>query len=210
MDQLLTTSIKALTDPVSKAKAVFAVFMNEFRGTAGYRTTTGKDVSIWDGGSYVACGMISQGLIELLRSAGLTAKKRTIATKNFVTKRLDASFIDPTAEGNVRLPGGVFADERRYFFNMHVIVEVGDGALYLDPTSGCEVSADAAEIVEFSGLASDNGGPPTYSDATHVLAPAGKNNRGDGAYEFRAAVSTEDETESSSGDETTGSSSESS
>jgi hypothetical protein len=200
MDQLLPDALKVkpVTDTVTRARDVFLVFMNEFRGKAGYQTTTKKDVSIWDGGGFVACGMISEGLIDLLQLAGVRAKKRTIATKNFVTKRLTGQFIDPSAEGNVRLPGFTFADERRYFFNIHVIVEVADGEIYFDPTSGLEVTADAAEIVDFSGLESDGGGPPTYTDATHVLAPAGKNNRGDGAYEMRVIADSEDEETKSS------------
>ena len=196
---LLTPSVKALTDPAAKARAVFTIYMTEFRGKASYATTTPKETSIWDGTGVVACSMISNGLVDILRAAGLTAKVVQIPTERFVTKRIGAAFIDPAAEGNVRQPGGEFADERRYFFNKHWIVEVGSGTLFLDPTSGIEVSAGAPEIIEAGPLPSVSPHPPEYSNGTWHLKRVAINARGDGSYEVipKTGETTESEEETS-------------
>ena len=202
MDQLVTATMKALTDPVAKARAVFAAYMGEFRGKAAYSTTTPIGTTVWDDGGVVACSMISNGLVDLLGHAGVTAKRIEIAPKNFVTKRLGTAFIDPGAEGNVRLPGGAYADERRYFFNKHWIVEVAGGALYLDPTSGIEVGVGAPEIIDYAAMKAENAEKTIFANGTWRVKRVGANNRGDGAYELTPAgeespSETEDEETSS-------------
>ena len=192
MDTLVTSQIKGMTDAAAKAKAVFRAYMGHFRGQATYTTTTPKGVSVWDGSGTVACSMISRGLVDLLAHAGVKAKVVEIATKNFVTKKLGPDFIDPATEGNVRLPGGSYADERRFFFNKHWIVEVESGALFFDPTSGAEVSKDAPEIVAFILDTTEPKTPPVYSNGKQRATHVGNNKLGDGAYEL-TLIGTEDE-----------------
>lgn len=193
LDALVTSQIKAMTDSAAKAKTLFGVYMDTFRGRAKYTTTTPKGTTVWDDSGTVACSMISRGLVDLLGHAGVTAKVVEIATRNFLTKKLGAEFIDPATEGNVRLPGGSFADEKRFFFNKHWIVEVESGALYLDPTSGLEVGKDAPEIVEHVLSTTESPSPPTYSDGTWRATHIGSNKLGDGAYELtRVGANDED------------------
>ena len=183
MDAMITPRIAAMTNTKAKARALFRAYMAKFRGQATYTTTTPKNTTVWDmTGGRVACAMISNGLIDLLRHAGLTAKLRKVDPENFVTKKVGADFIDPSTEGNVRLPGGTFADEKRFFFNKHWIVSVGNGTLYLDATSGIEVDKDATQIIEYGPMVSENATPPVFSDnawrATHI----GNNRLADGSY----------------------------
>jgi len=185
MDAMITQPIADLTDPAAKARALFAAYMTRFRGKATYTTTTPKNTTVWDmKGGRVACAMISNGLIDLLRRAGLTAKLREVAPHNFVTKKLGASFIDPTTEGNVRVPGGTFAAEKRFYFNKHWIVEVEGGVLYLDATSGIEVDKDASQIIDYKDMALESHTPRTFNNGTWRLTHVGANTLGDGSYEL--------------------------
>lgn len=184
MDAMITPTIAAITDSGAKAKALFAAYMKKFRGKATYSTTTPAKTTVWDMKDRVACAMISNGLIDLLRHAGLTATLREVGPQNFVTKKLGASFIDPKTEGNVRLPGGTFKAEKRFFFNKHWIVDVGNGALYLDPTSGIEVDKDATEIIAYKDMVRESPAPPVFSNGTWRVSHIGNNAIGDGAYEL--------------------------
>jgi hypothetical protein len=183
MDRLIKT-IGPTADAKAKAKALLNAYLTEFRGKARYTTTTPKNTTVWDKKGTVACSMISNGLIDLLRHAGVKANLREIKPKNFVTKKLGGSFIDPGTEGNVRLPGGTFAAEKRFFFNKHWIVDVEDGALYLDPTSGIEVGKDAPEIIDYKDMAGEPVTPPAFNNGTWRVHHVGNNALGDGAYEL--------------------------
>ena len=78
------------------------------------------------------------------------------------------------------------ADERRFFFSEHHVVEVEDGLVYFDPTSGIEVTADAPEIVWFKDLTKAGGG---YADGTWSVQPVAKDNRGGSIYELTSVGS---------------------
>jgi hypothetical protein len=190
MDTMITQPIADLTDPKAKARALFAAYMAKFRGKATYTTTTPKNTTVWDmKGGRVACAMISNGLIDLLRRAGVKADLREVGPQNFVTKKLGARFIDPATEGNIRLPGGTFAAEKRFYFNKHWIVQVEGGALYLDATSGIEVDKDATQIIDYKDMVLESHTPRTFSNGTWRLTHVGANTLGDGSYELTPAGS---------------------
>ena len=180
IDPLIPKALKANANAGEKALALFRIFMEQFRGTAVYTTTSLKGVSIWDRTGTTACATNCYGLAELLRRGGLQAQVVELTQRYFVTLPLSDAFIDPSAPGNVALPGKSLQETRRYFFTNHWIVSVKGGP-FLDPTSGVVTDAAGKDVVDpgFTGFEMKGG---DYTNGRHRIAVAGKDDRGGSRY----------------------------
>ena len=144
-DPLIPKEVKASTDVSAKALRLFKIFMEHVQVQYSTKTTPGK--TVWDKGALTACATNCQGLIELLRRAGLEAAPLRSNRNYFITKQLPSSFIDPTSNGNIRKPGEQPAQTRRFFFTEHHIVEVKGGP-YLDATAGVVTDPDGKDVYD--------------------------------------------------------------
>lgn len=180
IDPLIPKGLKASTDVSAKALELFRIFMKKFRGTAVYTTTSLRGVSIWDESGTTACATNCYGLVDLLRRAGLEARQVELTQRYFVTYPLGDSFIDPSAPGNVSLPGKTLKETHRYFFTNHYIVSVKGGP-FLDPTSGVVTDAAGKDVVDpaYNGFQGKGG---DYENARHKVAVVGKDDRGGSCY----------------------------
>lgn len=179
IDKILTPGVAALTNETARAKAVFQDYMAHFRGKAVYTLKTQQGVTIWDNLGSVACATISQGLVDALRHVGLHAKVKQIAPSYFVTKPVAPGvFIDSAVTGNVRPENGNFADELRFYFSNHWIVQTEHGVNF-DPTSGIEVT-DGTEIVDEKFRLKKSG--ELFVNKDHTLYLEGDTCRHGGGY----------------------------
>ena len=180
IDPLIPKSLKKSADVGSKALELFRIFMEQFRGTAVYTTTSLKGVSIWDRSGTTACATNCYGLVDLLRRGGMEAQVVELTQRYFVTHPLSESFIDPTAPGNVSFPGESLPETHRYFFTNHWIVAVKGGP-FLDPTSGVVTDAAGTGVVDpaYTGFAMKTG---DYENGKYKIAVVGKDDRGGSTY----------------------------
>ena len=180
IDPLIPKTFKKSASVSAKALELFGVFMEQFRGSAVYTTSSLKGVSIWDRSGTTACATNCYGLAELLRRGGMEAQVVELTQRYFVTHPLGASFIDPTAPGNVSFPGKTLQETHRYFFTNHWIVAVKGGP-FLDPTSGIVTDAAGADVVDpaYTGFAMTTG---DYENGEYKIAVVGKDARGGSTY----------------------------
>lgn len=180
IDPLIPKSLKKTAGVSAKALELFRIFMEQFRGTAVYTTSSLKGVSIWDESGTTACATNCYGLVELLRRGGLEADVVELTQRYFVTHPLGQSFIDPSAPGNVSFPGKTLEATRRYFFTQHWIVAVKSGP-FLDPTSGIVTDAAGTDVVDpaYKGFAMTTG---DYENGEYKIAVVGKDDRGGSRY----------------------------
>ena len=185
LDPLIPKDLKAKKDVGEKALTLFRIFMEQFRGSAKYTTTSLKGVSIWDRTGTTACATNCYGLAEFLRRGGLTANVVELTQRYFVTFPLGDSFIDPSAPGNIAFPGKTLPETRRYFFTNHWIVAVTGGP-FLDPTSGVVTDAAGKDVVDpdHTGFAMKDG---DYTNGREKVAVTGKDDRGGSTYALSPA-----------------------
>ncbi|MEP7215676.1 MAG: hypothetical protein ABI782_05435 [Anaerolineaceae bacterium] len=150
LETLIPEAVRTLPDKGERARAIFDLYMQHFRGTASYSLKTVPEASMFNGAGTIACATISGGLRDVFRYAGLTSAVIQIPARYFITKPLGNSFMDSAAVGNVFMKGTDkdFAAVKRFFFSGHWIVEAKDAGLFFDPTSGVPVSADGSEIID--------------------------------------------------------------
>ena len=158
IDPLIPKTFKKSASVSAKALELFRIFMEEFRGSAVYTTTSLKGVSIWERSGTTACATNCYGLVELLRRGGMEAQVVELTQRYFVTHPLAKSFIDPSAPGTVSFPGKSLQETHRYFFTNHWIVAVTGGP-FLDPTSGIVTDAAGTDVVDpaYTGFAMTTG-----------------------------------------------------
>ena len=131
--------IGELTETSGKAGAdeLFAKFMKY--GQKHWKYVT-KGADVLGGDKSAACGSFAAAFSSLLKSTGIDPTAKVIQfEKNFITGKLPATFIDPSCPGNVKIGAGNYADERKFFFSKHWIVQTKFGTY--DPTNGTEASA---------------------------------------------------------------------
>src|SRR4029453_8085450 len=74
IDPLIPKALQKRAADSGKALELFRIFMEHFRGTAVYTTSSLKGVSIWDKSGTTACATNCYGLVELLRRGGVDAE----------------------------------------------------------------------------------------------------------------------------------------
>lgn len=184
LPEIVTSHIQTIEDPAARAVAVFKSYMAYFRGTATYTLKTQPGMTIFNAGGTIACATIAQGLVDSMRYADLEAKTIQIPELNFITNQIDTGkFMDSSAVGNVANANDSenFAAVKRFFFSKHWIVEVTDAGVYFDPTSGVQVSSNAAsEIIDSSLTGFEDVGKQTYAQGDNYrlayqgdIAPSG-------------------------------------
>ncbi|WP_299675779.1 DUF4157 domain-containing protein [uncultured Tenacibaculum sp.] len=131
--------IGELTETSGKAGAdeLFAKFMKYGQNHWKYVT---KGADVLGGDKSAACGSFAAAFSSLLKSTDIDESSRVILIEqNFITGKLPATFIDPSCPGNVKIGAGNYADERKFFFSKHWIVQTKFGTY--DPTNGTEAPA---------------------------------------------------------------------
>ena len=132
-------------DAAEAGQELFDRFMASFRAEQVRYTLRAVKESPWQGGKGpFACASFAIALAELAQSAGLTARQVQVKPINFVTPNIHPGFIDPGAEGNLRMAGGRVPN---YFFTKHYVTQIGND--FYCPTSGKALSGiEAKELVD--------------------------------------------------------------
>ena len=158
IDPLIPKSLKKTAGVSAKALELFRIFMEQFRGTAVYTTSSLKGVSIWDESGTTACATNCYGLVELLRRGGLEAD--VVESRSGSSSRTRwasrSSIRAPPATWS--FPGKTLEATRQYCFTQHWIVAVKSGP-FLDPTSGIVTDAAGTDVVDpaYKGFAMTTG-----------------------------------------------------
>lgn len=193
IDEIVTPEIRSMPNSPEKAQAVFQSFLS--RGIYQYQTTTSGQVDLLAGDTRAACGNIATAFARCLREAGFPSDdvrgnhrfNHSGGNGPFLTRPIDADFIDQTAIGNVRTEGGSLEGTRRYLFSQHYITRL-EGVGYFCPTSGKFAATEeglADQLVETPLRSAGT----TYTGGGHTVAlVAGQNSaRGEGIYNWTSS-----------------------
>ncbi len=146
LSEIITPEIRSMPNTPEKAQAIFANFMERGRGLYHYHPTgTPRNTDLMMGDLNGACGNFAKAFATCLKEAGFSDVKGAHLLnlpmardgvvykdiKSFVTKPVDADFIDGNATGNIEGLGG----GRAYVFTNHIVVNAGPMG-YFCPTTG--------------------------------------------------------------------------